>query len=159
MRYSFLVATILWLSLNACQQEENFHGLWQEPICRSNPCLPKMKIHLGQYGSAVAGVISWSRTRPSIDTFNTPSYECGCDYIQAGSVDAETLTLTTYPIRNCEEMPQCNPCGCDNYDLTLTTTDDDRLIGNVICEDGIQHPVEFIRALGTPKDSCQHDEP
>ena len=152
------IAIPLLISVSACNQSDDFHGLWQEPICRSAPCLPKVKMHIGQYGTAVAGVITWVRSRPDIDTFNTPSYECGCDYIQAGSVRGDTMRLTTFPIQDCDTDSHCNPCGCDDYDIQLTVSDDERLIGHVVCPDGNRHDVEFERALGTPKDSCGYDE-
>ena len=158
MRKYFWVLVALMMGVSACNQSEEFHGLWQEPICRSSPCLPKVKMHLGQYGNAVAGVVAWVRTQADIDTFNTPSYECGCDYIQAGSVRGDTLTLTTFPMSDCEANPHCSPCGCDNYDIQVTVYSDERLRGHVICADGTQHIVEFERALGTPKDSCEYDD-
>lgn len=151
------VLIMITLGAVACNQSEEFHGLWQEPVCRSAPCLPKMKMHLGQYGNAVAGVVAWVRTQEDIDTFNSPSYECGCDYIQAGSVNGQTLTLTTFPMADCESSPHCSPCGCDDYDIKVMIAEDEQLRGHVICADGTQHSVEFERALGAPKDSCDYD--
>ena len=155
MKRHLVIATLGMLALAACQQSEEFHGLWQESVCQSNPCPPKAKMHLGQYGDAVAGVIAWVRSQQDIDTFNSPSFECGCDYIQAGSIRGNRLRLTTYSVTDCTTRSLCNPCGCDDYDLEATLNDDDRLIGNVVCKDGTQHSVEFVKALGTPKSGCE----
>ena len=154
MNRPLLSITLLTLSMAACQSGEDFHGIWHETVCQSSPCLPKAKLHLGQYGNAIAGVVAWVRSQENIDTFDTPSFECGCEYIQAGSVRDDRLTLTTYPLAECSAQELCNPCACDNYTLEVKLTTDDLLVGNVICMDGTQHSVEFVRALGTPKSGC-----
>ena len=123
-----------------------------------SPCNQRAKIHFGQYGTALAGIISWYRTREGIDTFNTPSYECGCDYIQAGTVDNQTLRFVTLSSQvDCETNRQCNPCGCDDYEIQLELIEGELLLGRVICADDTFHPIALTRAFGIVKDICSDE--
>jgi hypothetical protein len=144
--------------LSGCDTTKDFSGLWQEKPCQMSPCNQRTKIHLGQYGTSLAGIITWYRTREGIDTFNTPSYECGCDYIQAGTVDDQTLRFVTLARRtDCDTAARCNPCGCDDYEVQLELLEDDRLVGKIICADDTFHPIELEGALGIPKDTCSDE--
>ena len=144
--------------LSGCDTTKDFSGLWQEKPCQMSPCNQRTKIHLGQYGTSLAGIITWYRTREGIDTFNTPSYECSCEYIQAGTVDDQRLRFVTLARRtDCDTAPLCNPCGCDDYEVQLELLEDDRLVGKVICADDTFHPIELEGALGIPKDTCSDE--
>ena len=123
-----------------------------------SPCNQRAQIHLGQYGVSLTGIVSWFRTREGIDTFTTASYECGCEYIQAGTVDARSLRFVTLSRRtDCDTNPFCNPCGCDDYEIQLELLEDEQLVGKIICADDTFYPIELERALGIPKDVCSDE--
>ena len=153
-----LILTLMATLSSGCDTTEDFAGLWQQEPCQMSPCNQRAKIHLGQFGTSLAGIISWYRTREGIDTFNTPSYECGCDYIQAGTVDHRSLRFVTLSVASdCDTQPLCNPCGCDDYEMQLELTEDETLLGRIICADDTVHPIELNRALGIPKDACNDE--
>jgi hypothetical protein len=154
-RLCFLSALML---LSGCDTTEDFAGLWQEQPCQMSPCNQRAQIHLGQYGASLTGIISWYRTREGIDTFNTASYECGCQYIQAGTVDDRSLRFVSLSRRtDCNANSLCNPCGCDDYEIQLELLEDERLLGQIICADDTFHSIELERALGIPKDVCSDE--
>ena len=158
MRKLCTIFVLISAFLAGCPDEEPFTGLWQEEPCSSSPCLPRTQLHIGQYGESVAGIVTWFRTVSGINTFNSPSLKCGCQYIQAGSVDNDILRLTTYaPDMACSDPPYCNPCGCDKYVMEFSMTSDSRLNGFVQCQDGDRHEIELLKVLGTPKDICRDD--
>ncbi len=149
---------VVGLSLASCTAEDPFTGLWQEKPCESAPCLARTQMHIGQYGDAVSGIVTWFHTIAGIDTFNAPSFECGCDYVQVGSVMNDTLRLRTYSLReDCAEATPCNPCGCEPYVINLVMSQESRLNGYVECEDGERHEIELLRVVGTPKNMCNDD--
>lgn len=150
-------ASILFVSLAifGCNTLEDVSGLWQEPPCQQSPCNQRAKLHLGQYGDSIAGIVTWYRTLEGINTFNQPAFACGCDYIQAGTVGDGSVRFATLPANpDCEVNPTCNPCKCDDYEVRLELGDDDKLTGQLVCADGTFYPIELERAIGLTKGAC-----
>ena len=48
----------------------------------------------------------------------------------------------------------CAPCGCATYTIDLSLQEEERLIGQVKCEDGHSVPVELERVLESPVRQC-----
>ena len=155
MRCLRLFPQILMVCCFGCQTNTELEGVWQSNVCSQTTCSAGLKLHLGQYGHAVSGISTWHRRVEGIDTYHSPNYWCGCQYIEVGTWRDGHLRLRSLPHQGpCVPDEHCAPCGCATYTIELSRQEEERLIGKVKCEDGHSVTVELERVLESPVRQC-----
>ena len=141
-----------------CHTDTELEGVWQSKVCSQATCGAGLKLHLGQYGHAVAGISTWHKRVEGIDTYHSPNYWCGCEYIEVGTWRDEHLRIRSLPPQGtCIPDDHCAPCGCSTYTIELGLQEE-RLVGSIKCENGHSVAVELERVLESPVRKCDQGD-
>ncbi len=144
----------------SCGAERDLTGIWRMTGCGEATDAGcddgfAYEIHLGRFGDDLAGLVVRYRTQgDGFDSFQKP-YECGCAFIESGSVRDERLLIQVGAAGAQLASDECGPAPppCEDERYTLTEGDNDTLSGQRRCG-ARASKVGFELSAGRPRRQC-----